>query len=194
MDPRFRITQPCARRWSDLPGDEQKRFCPDCQTHVHALDQLSPQQIESLRQESAGHLCGYLTGEPLVQQRSRRAVLIGAMLTAISPLMAQSGRLRIRVMDERGGLIPNAEVSLLGKDEKPVLTERANQAGEVVLTSLPIGDSRVGVSVRGFRPLSLTVTIRGSEELSVDARLLLGTTGGADYVEPVASELPKDLH
>ena len=186
VESRFAITKPCARRWVDLPGDEQKRFCPDCQTHVYALEQLSPEQVETLKQESAGHLCGYLVGEPLIQPRSRRAVLIGAMLTAISPLMAQSGRLRIRVMDERGGLIPNAEVSLLGKDQMPVLTKRANDGGEVVFTELPIGDSRVSVNVSGFNTLLLTVTVRGVEQATVDARLRVGTTGSVQVVvEPV---------
>jgi len=184
VGPRFSITKPCAKRWSDLPGDEQKRFCPDCQIHVHALEQLSPQQIESLRQESAGHLCGYLVGEPLVQPRSRRAVLVGAILTAISPLMAQSGRVRIRVMDETGALIPNAEVSLLGPDQKPVFTTRANESGEAVLTGLPIGDSRVSVSVRGFMTLVRIVTIQGTEELTVDATLKLGQMGDVAQVAP----------
>jgi len=122
----------------------------------------------------------------VVQSRSRRAVLIGAMLTAISPLMAQSGRVRIRVIDESGAVIPNAEVSLLGKDQKPVLTKRANEAGEVVLTDLPIGDSRVSVSVNGFRTLSLSVTIQSTDELTVNAKLQIGpvSMGVVVYAEP----------
>ena len=101
----------------------------------------------------------------------------------ISPLMAQSGRVRIRVTDPTGAVIPGAEASLFGTDNQPKLIMKADDLGEIVLTDLPIGDSRVIVSCRGFSSLPLTVTVRNSDEVKVEARLVLGTMGTMVKVE-----------
>ena len=139
---RFAILNPCAKRWTGPGGDGRKRFCDECQTYVHALDQYSVEEFDELKRKS-GRVCGFLTGESLPEPRSRRAILIGAFLTAISPLMAQSGRLRIRVSDITGAVIPGAEVALLGMDGNALRTENANEQGEFIFSDLPIGNSRV---------------------------------------------------
>ena len=115
------------------------------------------------------------------------------MLTAISPLMAQSGRVRIRVTDMRGEVILGAEASLLGADGKPQRTEVANEAGEIVLTDLPWGDSKVRVSARGFSGRPLTVTVRNGDELKVDTQLEITFRGG-DSVEPAPEESRPNEH
>ena len=99
MSARFAILNPCAKRWTDLSGDGRKRFCDECQTHVHALDQYSVREFEELKRNS-GRVC----------------------FTAISPLMAQSGRVRIRVIDLTGAVILSAAASLLGGDDKRTWT------------------------------------------------------------------------
>lgn len=91
-------------------------------------------------------MCGYLPEESLPQTRSRRAVLMGALLTAISPLMAQSGRVRIRVTDAMGTVVPQAEASLSSSGDEPIFTARADEAGEIVLTGLSMGDARIKVT------------------------------------------------
>jgi len=116
------------------------------------------------------------------------------MLTAISPLMAQSGRVRIRLTDMRGELILGAEASLLGADGKPQRTEVANEAGEIILIDLPWGDSKVTVSARGFSGRPLTVTVRNGDELKVDTQLEVGAVGGATVVELVPIESRPDEH
>lgn len=193
---RFAILNPCSKRWQDLTGEGRKRFCPNCQTYIHAIEQYSAEEIEDLRRESLGRLCGYLKGESVLQPRSQRAVLVGAALTVISPLMAQSGQVRIRVMDLRGAAIPSAEASILGNDGNPALTGRANQLGEIVLTGLPIGDSKVRVTCAGFMTLPRIVTIRNSDEVKVDARLGIGWVGVGTVVElepvrPASVEPPR---
>ncbi len=106
-------------------------------------------------------------------------------MTAISPLMAQSGRVRIRVIDASGAVIPRAEVSLLGVDGNPQRTLQADEMGEVVITDLPMGNSRVRISALGFDTQPLTVTVRNSDELKVDAKLYVGTVGTIVSVEPI---------
>jgi len=191
---RFVILAPCSKSWSDLTGEGRRRFCSECQTHIHALEQYSDAEIEDLRRESGGHLCGYMAGESLPPPRSRRAVLMGALLTAISPLMAQSGRVRVRVMDAAGAVIPGAEVLLSG-----VLVGRADQRGEIVLMGLPIGESQLTVTRSGFKNLPLVITIRNADELNVDAKMEVGPFMMGLFVEARQPQVsteppPEDLN
>jgi len=158
---RFAILDPCQKRWTDLSGDGRKRFCDECQTDVHALDQYSIEEFAEFKRKS-GRVCGLLASESVPQPRSRQAILIGAFFTAISPLLAQSGRVRIHVTDVTGAAVPQAEATLLGADGEPPRTVKANEVGEIVLTDLPIGGSRLRVQCTGFNYLPLTVTVRNS--------------------------------
>ena len=85
--------------------------------------------------------------------------------------MAQAGRVRIKVTDFIGAVIPGVEASLLGPDEKPILAGRTDESGEIVLSGLPIGNSRVILSKPGFKKLPLVITIRNADELKVHAKL-----------------------
>lgn len=183
MSEQLAILNPCVKRWTNLTGDGRKRFCGECQKFVYAIDQYSGPEIDDLRRNSAT-VCGLITGESLPAPRSRRAILVGALLTTISPLMAQSGRVRIRVTDSTGAGLFGAEVSLSGPDGKPQRTETADANGDVVLTDLPVGDLELSVACRGFNLRRLTLTIRGSEEVRVDAKLELGFVGEIVEVYP----------
>lgn len=116
-------------------------------------------------------MCGFLGREALAAPRSRRAILLGALLAAVSPLWAQTGRVRIRVTDRTGTVIKTARVSLLGANGQPVRQLEADQVGEAVWTDLPLGDSHFTVTSPGFILLRLTVMIRNADEQIVDARL-----------------------
>jgi len=179
----FAILNPCAKRWTNLSGDSRKRFCDECQKFVYAIDQYSGPEIDDLRRNSA-RVCGLITGESLPAPRSRRAILVGALLTTISPLMAQSGRVRVRVTDSTGAGLFGAEVSLLGPDGKPQRTETADANGDVVLTDLPIGDLELSITCRGFNLRRLTVIVRSSDEVRVDAKLEVGFVGEIVEVYP----------
>ncbi len=110
--------------------------------------------------------------------------------------MAQSGRLRIRVSDITGAVIPGAEVALLGMDGNALRTENANEQGEFIFSDLPIGNSRLRVSRRGFYSKPVTITLQNSEEVTLQVKLEVGSQGGAVRVEghigPPA-ELPHPL-
>ena len=164
-----------------MEGEGRVRFCESCQTHVHAVEQYSSDEWEQVEQEATGRVCILLCGETTATPRSRRVVLIGALLTAVAPLWAQTGRVRIRVTDATGAGVPRAEVSLLDADDKPTRTVGANEAGEVIWTDLPLGDAHFVVIVPGFNSLRLAVTIRNANEQTVEARLevaFIGTCNG----------------
>jgi hypothetical protein len=180
---RFAILNPCTKRWSDLAGEGRKRFCPDCQTDIHALNQYSAKEIATLKRES-GRLCGYLVGESLPPPRSRRAVLVGALLTVVSPLLAQSGRVRFRVTDQSGALFPDAEISLLNKANEASLTLRSDNTGTAVFTGLPMGVARFTVASPGFLTIPVTVTISSGKEVKVWANIRLPLLGETIAVPP----------
>jgi len=181
----FAILNPCAKKWADLAGEGRVRFCSGCQKHVHAVEQYSSSEWEQVEEEAAGRVCILLCGETLATPRSRRAILIGAMLTAVAPLWAQSGRVRIHVTDATGAVVPMAQVSILNADGKPSRTVRANDADEVVWTDLPLGDAYFLVLVPGFNSLRLAVTVRNADEQTVEARPEVGTIGERVTVEPI---------
>ena len=113
MSSRFSLPNPCHKNWDDLRGNGRERFCEECQTPVYAKERYSAEEWERIWAESGRHVCGMLDGTSAPAPRSRRAVLAGALLTAISPLMAQAGRVRVRVTDLADGIVPGAEVSLV---------------------------------------------------------------------------------
>jgi hypothetical protein len=185
MSGNFSIPKPCAKKWADFKGEGRARFCDSCQTYVHAIEQYSPGEWKQVEQDAPGRVCILLCGETLATPRSRRAILVGALLTAVAPLWAQSGRVRIHVTDATGAVVPLAQVSLLNADGKPTRTVGANDAGEVVWTDLPLGDAHFLVLVPGFNSLRLAVTFRNANEQTVEARLEVGTIGERVTVEPL---------
>jgi hypothetical protein len=176
-----------------LQGEGRSRYCEVCKTHVHAVAEYSPKEWTKLWQESNGRVCGFLGSETVTPPRSRRAILLGALLTAAAPLWAQIGRVRIRVTDITGAVIPAAEASLLGPNGKSILTLSANDNGEIVWTDLPLGESRFQVIVPGFKLRQLAAMIRNGDEQKIEARLELGTVGGVVSVDPVQIQTPQAL-
>ncbi|MDP8982384.1 MAG: carboxypeptidase-like regulatory domain-containing protein [Acidobacteriota bacterium] len=185
MSSRFSIATPCPKKWTELQGEGRERYCDVCRKSVRALDQYSQAELDQVWRESDGHVCGLLSEESPPEHRTRRAVMVGALLTAISPLMAQMGRVRIRVTDVTEAVLPGAVVSLLGSDDKVMRTAQTDGVGEIVLTDLPMGDSRFTIAAPGFKTRALTVTIRNGDEVKIEAVLDVGPTNMGVIVEEV---------
>jgi hypothetical protein len=182
----FAILNPCPKKWSDLSGDDRVRYCDLCKKNVHALDEYSPGERSALWRESGGNVCGMMSKATPEPVRSRRAILLGALLTAVSPLFAQSGRLRIRVTDITGAVVPNAKVTISGTS----IAASTDQAGEALITGLPIGDSRVSIQVPGFQNFEKTITVQASGEQRLEATLQIGATLGEVVVVGVQAAEP----
>jgi Carboxypeptidase regulatory-like domain len=179
----FAILNPCAKKWSDLAGAGRARYCTDCKTQVHDLSAYTPDEWRELWTLNDGHVCGLLCGESPTPQRSRRAILVGALLTAVAPLWGQVGGVRMRVIDRTGAVIAGAEVSLLGANNQPIRTSSTDASGEVIWTGLSLGDNRVLVTATGFSRRTVTVTIHVGNEQKVGSPLEIaldvGYMGGA---------------
>jgi len=102
-------------------------------------------------------------------------ILLTGMLLASPFVMAQPGRVRILVIDPRGEPITRtAEASLLGNNNKPLRTVKANEAGEIIVTELPLGISRFWITALGFATKPITVRIRNGNEVKIRTRLEIG--------------------
>jgi Carboxypeptidase regulatory-like domain len=183
MGGNFAIPNPCAKKWSDLQGEGRARFCATCKTHVHFITDYSPNEWKKLWGDSNGHVCGFL-GDTLAPPRSRRVILVGALLTAVSPLFAASGRVRFRVIDPTGGPILKASVAVLNSEDKAVQCIETDQFGEAALTGLPLGDSRFAVASPGLIERRLTLTFHNGKEVKVEVYLRLPIIGTVVEVKP----------
>lgn len=53
----LRVISPCHEDWEKMSGDDRKRFCSQCDRHVHNLSAMSRRQVETLAREATGRLC-----------------------------------------------------------------------------------------------------------------------------------------
>jgi len=54
---RISIERPCPKRWSELVGDERRRFCSACALHVTNLSALTRPEAEQFLAASRGRVC-----------------------------------------------------------------------------------------------------------------------------------------
>ncbi|MFN0107067.1 MAG: carboxypeptidase-like regulatory domain-containing protein [Bryobacteraceae bacterium] len=165
------IPNPCSRLWADLPGDARRRFCSECGRDIHAVAAYTDSKWDALMAQ--GSVCAYSERESATAPRSRRAVLAAALLTTISPLLAQSGRLRFSVTDASEAIVVNAEVSISCADGKR-RTARTDAGGFAIFADLPFGDCQLSVASAGFQTARGTYTVKGSDETRVPVRLTVG--------------------
>lgn len=172
MNERYIIPNPCSKqKWAEMEGNGRARRCRECDTLVHNIEAYSEAEWERLWRESGGKVCGMLGGESPREVRSRRAVLAGALLTAISPLMAQDKRLEFVVQDPFGAVLVNATVELFDKQGIVLRKVQTNERGEAVWTNLPAGDSMFRFVATGFTSKTIAVTLVGAEEKHVEVKL-----------------------
>jgi hypothetical protein len=162
MDGIFAILNPCAKKWSDLQGDGHARFCATCKTHVHLIADYSPNEWKKLWDDSKGHVCGFLGNLP-APPRSRRAILAGALLTAVSQLFAASGRVKFRVIDLAGAPVSKANIAVLDSEDKAAQSVESDEFGEAILTGLPLGDFAIRRYESGVRKTSADLDVSQRE-------------------------------
>ena len=57
IKPPLHIAKPCPKRWDELQGDDRKRFCGECQLHVHNLSAMPVRERNEFVAQSGGRLC-----------------------------------------------------------------------------------------------------------------------------------------
>jgi hypothetical protein len=54
----IRIASPCTADWSNMQGDDKKRFCSECKLHVHDISAMSTDEaLDLLRAAGKNRLC-----------------------------------------------------------------------------------------------------------------------------------------
>jgi Prokaryotic RING finger family 1 len=101
MVDRARVASPCPADWNDMKGNDQVRFCGQCEKNVNNFAGMTTREAEQVLQQTEGKVCGRLY---------RRAD--GTVLTADCPVGRLAG-LRRRVA-RVGGLFAAAVALLLG--------------------------------------------------------------------------------
>ena len=113
----------------------------------------------------------------------RRAVIACMLLTTISPLLAQDGRLLVAISDPAQGVVANAEVAAAcggGATGKA----RTDAKGVASFTALPAGDCLVTVRSPGFREWRGSVALTAGSQGRMEARLEVSDPGTKVAVRP----------
>lgn len=155
-----------------MEGDARVRLCSGCGEHVYSIADHTDTELREL-----GSFCGYFSGETKGPPQSRRAVMVGTLLTTIAPLLAQDFRIRVQVRDAAQQATPGAAVEIGGR------RATTDEAGTAILTGLPAGRYEVMVQKAGFRIWRGTYSTGLSNEMIVPVELQVGSVGGSDFVE-----------
>ncbi len=57
IPPACHIAKPCPKLWSDLVGDDKRRFCSQCQLHVHDLSAMQETERAEFLSAQTGSVC-----------------------------------------------------------------------------------------------------------------------------------------
>jgi hypothetical protein len=80
-DSLLEIKTPCPKRWSELIGDDQRRFCSACSLHVHNAAQLTREETTELVTSSESRVCLRIEydahGAPLFREPAPAAASAG---------------------------------------------------------------------------------------------------------------------
>ena len=109
---------------------------------------------------------------------------MGALLTAVSPLFAASGRVKFRAVDLSEDSVAKTSIAVLNGEDKPVQSVETDQSGEAVVTGLPLGDSRFAVTSPGFESRELTLALHNRKEVKVEVHLRIPDIGTVVEVKP----------
>ncbi|MDB6153841.1 MAG: hypothetical protein JWL90_2294 [Chthoniobacteraceae bacterium] len=55
--PPFQIKTPCPKQWEEMSGDTKRRFCEQCELHVHNLSAMSSRERRRFASEPGGLAC-----------------------------------------------------------------------------------------------------------------------------------------
>lgn len=74
------IPKPCKEDWYQMTGDEKRRHCGKCDTHVVDLTGMSEEEILALREKNGGKLCGAFRLSPTMA----KSFALGSGITSLA--------------------------------------------------------------------------------------------------------------
>jgi hypothetical protein len=117
----------------------------------------------------------------------RLLLVAGAVLALATASTAQSGLATITgiVTDNTGGSVPGLTVTATNQATNIAYTGVTNDAGNYVITSVPIGNYIISVDLQGFKGQQSKVDLAASQTARVDFKLELGSV--EERIEVVAT-------
>jgi hypothetical protein len=103
-----------------------------------------------------------------------RLSLMALVLT--TPVAAQTGLAIVTgiVSDQSGGAVPGVTVTATNQATSIAYTGVTNEAGNFVITSVPIGAYIISVDLQGFKSVQSTVTLSAAQTARINFKLELG--------------------
>lgn len=190
----LKVVTPCSSSWELMSGNNQKRFCADCNKSVFDFSQMTRRQVEAVVAAHQGKLCGRITRRPdgslltletppPIQISTRRAspfltATVAALLGISVPAAAQNAILA------SANVTANGEKEA-GKKKRPKPLGKGDASfGGTALDSkgTAIADATVKlISIAGGEERSLKTSAEGEflfPQIPAGAYLLLIEAGG----------------
>ena len=105
----------------------------------------------------------------------KAAFIFGFSLFVVGALSAQQlATLNVTVVDQSGGVIPNAQVTIQSTDTGGKRSDKTNSDGLASLPGLQAGSYKLVVSAAGFGEYRENLTLAVGQTASVSAVLALG--------------------
>jgi outer membrane receptor protein involved in Fe transport len=133
---------------------------------------------------------------------AKRAVLVFFVALACmflgmaSKAQTETARLQGTITDPSGGVVIGATVTVTSNDTGRVATAQTSESGYYVISALPAGHYRIGVTQKGFDQVTRDFELQVSQIALVDLQLTVGTvsqtvtvTEGSPVVDAVDSAI-----
>jgi len=121
-----------------------------------------------------------------------RSLIIGlclgmAILGSASMALAQSGLATVTgiVTDNSGGSVPGLTITATNQATNIAYTGVTNDAGNYIITSVPIGSYVISVDMQGFKSVQSKAELQASQTARIDFKLELGSV--EERIEVVAT-------
>jgi hypothetical protein len=104
--------------------------------------------------------------------------LVGSLALVAAVWMGGVGRVTGTVLDDSGGVLPGATVTLTNVGTNQVQVAVTNEVGAFTFPQVPVGTYTINVSLEGFRAVDFTnMIVAVGQEYSLTAKLEIGHLG-----------------
>jgi hypothetical protein len=125
------------------------------------------------------------------------ACLLVVLLAGVAAAQTPLGRVTGTVLDDSGGVLPGATVTLTHVGTNQVQVAVTNEVGSFTFQQVPVGTYTINVSLEGFRSVDFTnLVVAVGQEYSLTAKLEIGAlsetvtvTAGSSVVQTTTPEV-----
>jgi hypothetical protein len=122
-------------------------------------------------------------------KRSVTGIILATVLMSAASASAQTSlaTLRGKVLDQEGGVLPGATVTVRQTETNTTRTGVTNETGQFYVPSLPAGTYEVTIEMQGFSSGKRTLTLRVGQEATADFALGVGAVAETVLVSGTAA-------